>query len=554
MARSTKLKLSTRFSMLIIASIVAASAIYIPWCIDRQQSFSEDKALAEARTLNQEMNAAWDYINAIQNQINYDADGRYDFKNVYCSIAGKAIAQRFMLESDYDISYVRENPRSITDDPDAFERTALGSFEDAETLEYYDTSVVDGKAVFRYVSALHYDSNCMSCHGEPIGEQDETGFLKEGMAIGDLAGAASITIPMELYQDEIVRNAITDIFFFLLLILLIVTVIRLALTFWIVKPLERLGAAADRIGEGAWSTSCVEPDAPREIEMLADSFEVMARQLKASYESLEEKVSLRTAALSEANDQLERQRQRLKQEVAYKSNFLSIMSHELKTPIASITAAMEIWRKSKPTSDDEDLAFIDDLKLQCTSLLGTIDNALDTSRIESGRFEPHMQQIDLVDVIDAVEESVEPIAKRKSISLNRSIDPSVPIIESDWDSLQKIVVNIASNAVKFTSEGGTIRFEAVYREGDDRVIVSVKDTGIGIAQSDQTRVFDRFVQLDSSLSREYHGSGLGLSLAQDLAHQIGADLHLESELGVGSTFSVSIPVHNASGKRQEDGE
>lgn len=549
-------KLSTRFAILIAVVIVAVSAVYIPWCIERQKQFGEAKALAEARTLNQEMLAAWDYINDIQNQINYDATGRYDFKNVYCAIAGKAIAQRFMRTSDYEIRYVKSSPRSVTDAPDEFELSALQSFAQTGSNEFYGTSSYKNQPVFRYASALTYSHNCMLCHGEPAGEKDPTGFLKEGMAIGDLAGAASIIIPMDVYEAELRANALTDIAFFLLLLIAVIGITQLGVTLWVQRPLRRLGATARSIGAGAWDTPCSEPRAAAEIADLAQSFSSMAKELGASYEQLENRVTQRTEELSTANRNLSLQRtqieeafdalqdanERLEEEIAYKSNFLSIMSHELKTPIVSIKAALDIWSRSKTEVSDADRLLTEEVGLQCATLLDAIENTLGTSRIEAGRFVPNVQDVDPVDLLSEAAASIETIARRRSLTVTCEIAADVPIISSDWNALERIVGNLVSNAVKFTPPGGTITLSALYSPAIDSVTISVADTGIGIAPNDTRRVFERFVQVDSSLSREYHGSGLGLSLAQDLAEHIGGVISLESTLGQGSTFSLTLPT------------
>lgn len=537
--------LSARFSLLVVGALVLASSIYIPWCIERQESFSENKALAEARTLNQEMLAAWDYVDAIQHQINYDATGRYDFKDVYCAIAGKAIAERFMRESDYTVRYVRENPRSSTDEPDPFEQEALAAFEEGRGEEYYALVDSENGKVFRYAAELRYNNSCLSCHGEPAGEPDETGFLREGAAWKDLAGAASITIPMEIYEGEIRQNTVTDILFFLLLVLVVTSILRLGVSLWVVKPLRHIGSVASCYGKGQWDASCTQEGAPKEIEALAVDLGAMAEQLRESYSSLESQVEQRTRELTQANA-------RLKDEVRYKSDFLSIISHELKSPIVSIRASIEIWNRQQlakaQTETNADAAWgeeqrrlAENMLLQCSHLLDTVDNALQAFRIEQGRFVATVEPLDIVDVINAARDTVEPQAKSKGVAIVCRIDPDVPIVESDWGSLEKIISNLAGNAVKFTESGGTVTLAAACR---DRLTmtVSVSDTGIGIDPADHERIFERFVQLDTSLSREYHGSGLGLSLAADLAQRIHGSLSVESSLGSGSTFALTIPI------------
>lgn len=234
------MRLSARFAVLVIAVIVMASLGYLAWDGAAQQAALESKALSEARTLNAEMQAVWDYIDESQNAINYNSDGSYDFKGIYCSIAGKGIAQKFTRKSEgYVIRYVRENPRSGTDEPDAFEQQALERFAEQGATEQYGFSSFNGELTFRYVSVITARQNCLVCHGEPAGMPDETGFLKEGMQTGDIAGASSIVIPLDLYKSEASAATFRSLVFLLILTVAVVSIVRFALHRWVTEPLAR---------------------------------------------------------------------------------------------------------------------------------------------------------------------------------------------------------------------------------------------------------------------------------------------------------------------------
>lgn len=166
--------------------------------------------LGEARLLAQQMSAAWDYIDSSQDAINYNADGRYDFKGVYCSVAGKSIARNFTQSTDCVVRYTRENPRTGPDAPDEFEAAALAAFRDGAE-EYYAVTTMDGASTFRYCKAIPVKHGCLTCHGEPAGELDETGFPREGYQLGDLAGAVSLAIPMELYEAEAAQRTAANV-------------------------------------------------------------------------------------------------------------------------------------------------------------------------------------------------------------------------------------------------------------------------------------------------------------------------------------------------------
>ena len=231
--------LSLRVAMVIAVIVGAAGAVYLAWCDGAEQREVEAKVLAEARTLNKQMTAAWDYIDDAQTAINTDKDGAYDFKNVYCAVAGKGIARRFTQTSDgYVIRYVRENPRTGTDAPDGFEQRALNHFTVGGSTEYYEMSEIDGAPVLRYSSVLTVRNNCLECHGGPAGEKDVTGFIKEGMEIGDVAGAVSMVIPMGSYVREAAADKVRSVAFFVLLALTIAVSLSLVLRRWVAAPLE----------------------------------------------------------------------------------------------------------------------------------------------------------------------------------------------------------------------------------------------------------------------------------------------------------------------------
>lgn len=232
--------LSVKLVALVALVVIVAASAYVIWTQSRQGEAVESKVLAEARTLNVEMSAVWDYIDDSQDAINFNSDGTYDFKGIYCSMAGKAIAQHFTSASNnYMVRYVRENPRTATDEPDEFERTALNHFVVGGSREYYATTEFEGRPVFRYASVLPIKRNCLQCHGEPVGEPDETGFLREGMELGDVAGAVSIIIPMDSYIHESQMEFSSSVAFFCILALAIVAVLLLSMHRWVAEPLEQ---------------------------------------------------------------------------------------------------------------------------------------------------------------------------------------------------------------------------------------------------------------------------------------------------------------------------
>ncbi|WP_452040710.1 ATP-binding protein [Adlercreutzia rubneri] len=236
-------RLSAKLVLAITVVVAVCAVVFLAWTQSNQEEAIRSKVLVEARTLNTEMRAVWNYIDDAQPSININADGTYDFKGIYCSVAGKGIAKRFTRESDnYVIRYVRENPRSGTDEPDSFEQVALNHFTVGGATEHYELTDYEGRPVFRYASVLPIKPNCLPCHGEPAGTPDETGFLREGMELGDVAGAVSIIIPADAHIKEARRELASSVLFFCVLAAAIATVVFVAVRRWVAAPLARANA------------------------------------------------------------------------------------------------------------------------------------------------------------------------------------------------------------------------------------------------------------------------------------------------------------------------
>ncbi|MCI8424383.1 MAG: DUF3365 domain-containing protein [Adlercreutzia sp.] len=475
-------RLSLKLVVSVTVVVVVAAVSYVVWTQATQDTAVESKVLAEARTLNTEMRAVWDYIDASQESININSDGTYDFKGIYCSMAGKAIAQRFTRESNgYTIRYVRDNPRSSTDAPDRFEQTALNHFTVGGSTEYYEMAEQEGRPVFRYASVLTIKRNCLECHGEPAGTPDETGFLREGMQLDDVAGAVSITIPVDSYVEESHAEFLRSVAFFCVLAAAIVTVLLLAMKRWVSSPLEQ------------------------------------------------------------ANRQLER-------ESKQKSDFLAVMSHELRTPLTSIIAYTDIWEKDKQIDPASQERFVREIKQSSSQLLEMVNNTIDVARLDSGRLELQWDEVDLLEVVGEVLSTSTPLAVKRGVNLRHEIDYEVPIIHSDDEALRKILLNLTSNAIKFTEPGGTVTLAVGLGESPGWVSMEVRDTGIGIRPDDQARIFEKFSQVGQT--EHGGGSGIGLFLVRSLAEELGGMVTVESKLGRGSTFTVLIPAGGAQGAEE----
>lgn len=537
----------------------ALIVLYGWWSYQEQTQQMEQQMLAEARVLEKSVRATWDFIDYEQPNINYDRDGTYNFKGLYCSLVGKSVGKLFTMSTDYQylLRYTRLEPRNALDEPDDFERAALAAFATGEATEY--TGFVEGdggRREFRYVGAIYLTDTCMECHGGPAGDLDVTGFAKEGMEVGDVGGAVSITMPTDLYQNAIDRNTMLVVGFFILFLTVTFGASLLFFRRKVTGPVTRLEKAVGEIGRGNLKTPVTDGGNVREISELAAGVRSMAAELDELYTTLEDKVDTRTRMYRQANEMLEDQRSalaranvlleeangKLAEENEYRTNIMAILSHELRTPLTSILAFVDVWEASGEHHSRESRECLEKIKRQSRVLLEMVNNALDMVRVESGALEIASDVIDAVDFAAAVMAPIEPIAAQRGIEATFEVSPDVPLLRSDWAQLEKIAGNLLSNAVKFTDVGGQVRLTLAFDASASVLSLVVSDDGIGIAPDRIEGIFDRFVQADASISRKYRGSGLGLSLVKKTAEALGGSVSVESALGRGSVFTVSIPV------------
>lgn len=549
--------LKTKIIGLLGTVLLALLLVDIVWTYHTQKQATEAVMLEESRILVAEMDAVWEFVSINQSIINRSADGSYDYKGLHCALAGEEVATFFSDDSDYSIRFTRLAPRNLRNSPDEYERDALASFErDPAVGEYYGFSDQDGESVFRYISVMKVSENCTECHGRPAGEIDVTGYAKEGWEVGDVAGAVSVTVPTDWYFSNMHATAVNGVLFFLATMACMALIVYFALTRLVTNPLSNLRHAFVTMSaksSGAGLGVAVERVRPvyssTEVDDLFAQFELMAASLSSMYSNLELQVEERTTQLSAANEELERQRRhveqvndRLKKENQYKSDFLAIVSHELRTPLTSILAFADLMEESVPEDNELARTQLEEVGKNGRILLEMVDNVLETARIQVGSEKLNLEWIDLGDVVGMVEASSAPLAAKKSIDFSISIDSDVPLIRGDWEKTRRILVNLVSNAIKFTDRGGSVHVGVSYDADAETVFLEVVDSGIGIPEDKQNLVFERFSQENMSTVRRYGGSGLGLSLVKELSQMLGGSVSLKSARGSGSTFTVRLPI------------
>src|SRR2546427_496845 len=264
-------------------------------------------------------------------------------------------------------------------------------------------------------------------------------------------------------------------------------------------------------------------------------------ELKRASEQLEDKVREATAELVRQNELLRRQAFQLEQASALKSQFLANMSHEFRTPLNAILGYTNMLLQGisgeVPPPQRKSLGRIDS---SAQHLLALINDILDISRIEAGKMPIHVGDCAIADLVGEILAEVEPIVSRTKLTLMREINADLPLVQTDRAKVKQVVINLLTNALKFTPEGW-VKIAASYDRASDRAVIAVSDTGIGIADEDQARIFEDFTQADSSSTRAFGGAGLGLSISRRLVTMLGGQLTLTSKVGKGSTFTLSVP-------------
>jgi len=260
-------------------------------------------------------------------------------------------------------------------------------------------------------------------------------------------------------------------------------------------------------------------------------------------ESQKRELSTQTSELTEQNIELEMQKKQLDEANKLKTSFLSNMSHELRTPLNSVIALSGVLsRRLTGKIADEEYSYLDVIERNGKLLLSLINDILDLSRIESGHEDIEINRFNVNGLIREVVDLIEPQSIQKNIGLRYRAEDDLPNLKSDYEKCRHILQNIIANAVKFTEEG---RVEITTRVNGETIHIAVSDTGIGISSEYLPYIFDEFRQADNSNSKKYGGTGLGMAIAKKYAELLGGSIAVESILGKGSKFTLSLPLHFA---------
>ncbi|WP_415860291.1 HAMP domain-containing protein [Streptacidiphilus alkalitolerans] len=324
-----------------------------------------------------------------------------------------------------------------------------------------------------------------------------------------------------------------------------------------------------------------------ELSMRSAELEARQEELQRSNAELEEKaellatqnrdIEIKNSEIEEARQVLEERAEQLALSSRYKSEFLANMSHELRTPLNSLLILAKLLTdNAEGNLSPKQVEFAETIHGAGSDLLQLINDILDLSKVEAGKMDVRPARIALVQLVDYVEATFRPLTADKGLDFAVEVSPELPVtLHTDEQRLQQVLRNLLSNAVKFTDSGAVelliqpvgsgpgrrqvpqhiqeqlLESGAIRDPEEPLIAFSVTDTGIGIPQNKLREIFEAFKQADGTTSRKYGGTGLGLSISREIARLLGGEIHSESELGHGSTFTLFLPMD--SGQSDQDG-
>lgn len=416
-----------------------------------------------------------------------------------------------------------------------------GVFADGTSREFW--RIPPGRKEFQYIRAVTFDPKCLVvCHAtEKQHTMRELGDGKFAFAKpNELAGAIVLNIAMDQTNKEINRNRAILISTALVTAILAMVASYVIVRYVIVKPVKHLQDVSNAIAAGRLSIRS-QIQTGDEFEELSHAFNRMLHNLMAMQQELRHV----NKDLDRKVDELAQANLALFEMNRIKSDFLATMSHELRTPLNSIIGFSEVLSSADQLSDRQ-RRYATNIQSSGRMLLTMINDILDLAKIESGKMEIHVEDFSIRDVCEGLTNLVKPMAERKNLNLECDLDDAIPLLRQDPGKIRQILYNLLTNAVKFTPEGGRVTLSA--RSEGRFVVIEVEDTGIGIAAEDRETIFEKFRQAIQNskggdvLTREHQGTGLGLSIVRELARLLGGEVELDSQPGLGSKFTVRLPL------------
>jgi len=401
-----------------------------------------------------------------------------------------------------------------------------------QDLAVIDAESDSGRALYRCFRAVRVTPMCATCHGPeaPIKQQYQQGQLVGMIDVGVPGGGTNWLTwwTRASFLVGVVLACLAGS------VLFAVIAQRL-----ILRPVGHLREITDRAAEGELEVRS-HISSGDELERLSDSFNQMLAAIAEQHGKLtsaNQALDIKLSELAEVNVTLHRAN-------LVKNEFLANVSHELRTPLNSILGFAGLLRES---GDERIGRYGENITLAAKNLLGMINDLLDIAKIEAGRAEVRFEKTSVSDICQTLLALMAPVADKNRITIEASVARNLPMVVTDAGKLQQILFNLLSNALKFTPIGGTVtltarRFKLRSTPNSSHgVVVSVCDTGPGIPEAEQSRIFEKFYQVEASLTKAASGTGLGLAIAKELSGLLRAKLVCKSTPGHGAEFTLFVP-------------
>lgn len=526
MPKRLRISLASKCQLLFGAAVVLILTAALTVVAYRMQGLVERGPLQRAQDL-----AQWWLADEIKfggelNEIQHDATGLPPGVSKAVSLIDKDRLDR-QAESD---AFFAKAVEIFQTRPASWEL-----FEPAEDKE--------GQLYYRYARAIR-KSDLVRVHGGAAG-----GF-SPSVGNSALADPLEMVLLIHLRDEDAPKqrtlNVITLVTAGLVSGLLAIGAFWFITTRIILSPVRLLHGYASKVSQGDMNIRS-DINTGDEFQNLSDMFNTMLGNLKSNQDqlrSINKSLDLKLGELAESNVALYEANK-------IKGEFLANVSHELRTPLNSIIGFAEVLGEALAGRDDpkdeKRRRYAANIITSSRRLLDLINDLLDLAKIEAGRMEMRVGPVSIADTLEGLLNLIKPLAEKQDIVVKQKVQPNLPKVVTDAGKLQQVLFNFMANAVKFTPPKGVVSVEAALLEKKDggeptHIRISVTDTGPGIHPDDQERIFEKFVQLDPGVTKEFGGTGLGLTISQELAELLQGKIELDSSPGRGATFSLTIPL------------
>ena len=407
------------------------------------------------------------------------------------------------------------------------------------------TRTVESERAYLYYGAIRAGASCVGCHRSPqrladylavpLSDPVIANLAEPDLQAGELMAVVRVQLSTDLIEDGLHLNR-AILFTFAVGTTLAILVSSYAIVrYLVVRPVRHLKSVADAIAAGQLNLRS-EIQTGDEFEDFSEAFNRMLRNLTEAQMRNRDLI----ATLARQIDQFGSLNMALNESNRLKGDFLSTMSHELRTPLNSIIGFSEVL-VADGTLTAKQSRYAGNIMTSGQQLLVLINDILDLAKLEAGKLRLRVDPLDLPGLVEQAAAMDRPAAEKNGIELRVNVASHAPgDVRQDGGKLRQVLANLVSNAIKFTPDGGRVTVSGGVEAGT--LTLCVADTGVGIAPAEQVSIFDKFRQASNPLTREQGGTGLGLSIVRELCKLLGGDVALHSDLGRGTTFTVTVPA------------